>query len=97
MACKDKCNLPCRMEDCVGRPCLDMLEALSEIAFPIMAIQLRAERDGMQVNGVMAVQIASDANYLRDIARKALEKIGEDPAKILEHRIRSQKSNKDNA
>ena len=47
--------------------------ALEDISNPIAAIQARAKRDGMLVNGSMAVMLCDDPHYLRGIAKKALE------------------------
>ncbi len=47
-------------------------EALKEIVSPIEYMRKRLE-DGEQLNGQYAIALANDANYLRDIAKKALE------------------------
>lgn len=48
-----------------------LVEALEEIIYPIRYMQKRLE-EGMQLNGLAAVQLAEDAEYLRDIAKRAL-------------------------
>lgn len=47
-------------------------EALDEIANPIKYMQIRAEKEGTQINGAMAIQLAKDPSYLKEIATKAL-------------------------
>lgn len=51
----------------------DYRSTLEEIANPIAAIQARAKRDGLQVDGHMAVVIADDPYYLKGLAKKTLE------------------------
>ena len=46
-------------------------EALEEIINPIRFMQERLE-EGEQLNGMVAVQLANNAEYLRDIAKAAL-------------------------
>lgn len=50
-----------------------LTEALDEIANPFKYMQLRAEKEGASINGMMAMQIEKDPEYLKSIARKALE------------------------
>lgn len=52
-------------------PVAALVDALEEIIAPIPFMQERLE-EGMQLNGMAAVQLAKDAEYLRDIAKKAL-------------------------
>ncbi len=47
-------------------------EALDRIARPIWWMQEDAKRDGCQINGAMAANLADSGNYLRGIAEKAL-------------------------
>lgn len=49
-----------------------LTKALDEIVNPIQHMQIRAKEEGAQLNGMMAVQLASDANYLKQIADRAL-------------------------
>ena len=48
-----------------------LVEALEEIIHPVRFMKERLE-EGERLNGMVAVQLAKDAEYLRDIARKAL-------------------------
>ena len=50
-------------------------EVLKNIADPIACLEGEAKRMGCILDGSMAIKIASDANYLRDIARDALKAI----------------------
>ena len=43
--------------------------ALKRIANPIDSIK----KEGLKLNGNVAIQLADDANYLKDIAKKALK------------------------
>ena len=52
-----------------------MKKALERIANPIAAMQDDAEAEGMLLNGGMAVQMANDAEMLKQWAKKALEDI----------------------
>ena len=49
-----------------------MKTALQKIANPIAFMQEEAVKEGAQLNGMMAIQIASDPNYLKNIAQTAL-------------------------
>ena len=49
-----------------------LVKALEEIINPVRFMQERLE-EGMRLNGMAAVQLAEDAEYLRDIAIAALE------------------------
>lgn len=55
----------------------ELIEKLDRIANPITWIQIDARNDGTEIDGRMAVALASDANYLRDIADRALAKAKE--------------------
>lgn len=48
-----------------------LLDALEEIISPIPYMEKRLE-EGERLNGTVAVQLAEDAEYLRDIAYKAV-------------------------
>lgn len=48
-------------------------KALDKIDNPIKHIQQDAEKDGAQVNGLMALQMSNDVFYLKTIAREALK------------------------
>ena len=48
-----------------------LVQALEEISSPIRFMRERLE-EGEQLNGVMAVQLAQDAEYLKGIAIAAL-------------------------
>ena len=52
----------------------DLRLALDEIADPIKYLKLEAEKVGAKING-FAFELAKDADYLKDIAKKALEKL----------------------
>ena len=49
-----------------------LVKALEEIINPVRFMQERLE-EGMRLNGIAAVQLAEDSEYLRDIAIAALE------------------------
>lgn len=49
-----------------------LIDALEKIANPIKYIRQEAEKEGGALNGVMAIQISNDANYLKGIAQAAL-------------------------
>ncbi|RPH39665.1 MAG: hypothetical protein EHM86_07180 [Desulfobulbaceae bacterium] len=51
-------------------------EALERIAFPIKAIQKHL-KEGEQLNGQMAYQLSNDPQFLKDIAKEALNKLGQ--------------------
>lgn len=48
--------------------------ALKEIINPVHYMQERLQK-GESLNGLMAIQLAKDPEYLRNIAKKALEEI----------------------
>lgn len=48
-------------------------EALDRIARPIYWMQKEAEENGSKINGRMALEISNDPEYLKSIARTALE------------------------
>lgn len=50
-------------------------KALENISTPITYLRDEAEMDGVQLNGVMAIQIANDPSFLKGLAEKALSKI----------------------
>lgn len=62
-------ELPSEQHSVPNRTVLE--EALKEILYPVRYMQERLE-EGMQLNGLAAVQLANDAEYLRDIAKRAL-------------------------
>lgn len=49
-----------------------LLEALEKINDPIAFLRKEAEAEGCKLNGHIALQLADDAHWLRDIADKAL-------------------------
>lgn len=49
--------------------------ALEKIANPIVYLQKEAEKSGASLNGQAAIMLANDANWLRDIAKKALKEM----------------------
>jgi uncharacterized protein with ACT and thioredoxin-like domain len=51
------------------------ISALEKITNPIKYLQEEAEKDGAKLNGYMAIEITKDANFYKEIARKALEEI----------------------
>lgn len=52
-------------------PVQGLIDALEEIVHPVRFMRERLE-EGEQLNGMLAAQLAKDAEYLRDIAIKAL-------------------------
>ncbi len=50
-----------------------MRVALAEITEPIAALRRGAERNGATLNGVEAMRLSESAEYLKSIARRALE------------------------
>ena len=52
------------------------VQALAKIADPIGYMQKEAELTGNRLDGHWAVQLASDANFLKQWAREALKEIG---------------------
>lgn len=51
------------------------IEALEQIANPMKYLRDEAEKDGCILDGYMAMQLINNANFYRDIASKALDKI----------------------
>ena len=49
-----------------------LYEALKRIANPIDSIKKEGLKEGLELNGNVAIQLADDANYLKEIAKKAL-------------------------
>ena len=49
-----------------------MWVALDEIAFPIHYMNMEAQKNGSQLDGSMALKLAEDPNYLRNIAKKCI-------------------------
>lgn len=56
----------------------ELLAALREIANPVQAMRARLQ-DGEQLNGLAAMQLAESPEYLRNIAKAAIEKFSSDP------------------
>lgn len=54
------------------------IKALQEIVEPIKFLQDRL-KEGEQLNGAMAVTLSKDANYLKEIAKKALQNLPTPP------------------
>ena len=50
----------------------DIERALWRIANPVAALEKDAEKDGVILNGHMAVQLSNDANMLKEWAKSAL-------------------------
>ena len=50
-------------------------KALEEISEPVLFLQKEAKLQGCILDGSYAAMISQDANYLKDIAKKALKKI----------------------
>ena len=48
-------------------------QALEAIANPLIHLQRKADESGARLNGMGALALCNDPNYLRGIARKALE------------------------
>jgi hypothetical protein len=51
------------------------ISALEKIANPIMYLANEAKREGAQLNGIMANQLANNGQWLQDIAKSALGEI----------------------
>lgn len=49
--------------------------ALEEIANPIDFMIDQAKAEGNQINGAMAIQLASNSEYYKEIARRCLESV----------------------
>lgn len=47
-------------------------EGLEDIVHPIVKLKQEADRSGVKLSGVAALSISNDANYLKNIARAAL-------------------------
>lgn len=67
-----------------------MKEALEEIVNPIWFMQDRAEKEGNKIDGMYAITLDKDPNYLKGIAKKALDKISE------MEKIEKEKTDKEN-
>ncbi len=52
-----------------------MKEALEAIAKPIVYLQKEAEKEGGQLNGMEAIALSNNANWLSSIASRALFEI----------------------
>ena len=52
---------------------------LQEIANPIKFLQQRADEQGGKLNGLFAINLATDAGYLKGLAKKALAEIETKP------------------
>ena len=63
-------NTSPHLAKCVDRLC--GLDALEEIIHPVLFMHKRL-KEGERLNGMVAVQLAEDAEYLRGIATSALE------------------------
>jgi hypothetical protein len=50
-------------------------EALDEIVYPIKHMQDKAEKEGMRLDGGIAIALGENASYLKNIAIKALTEI----------------------
>ena len=50
-------------------------QALQKIANPISFMREEAEKNGYKLDGVMAIKLSEDHNYLKEIARQAIEKV----------------------
>jgi hypothetical protein len=59
-------------------------EALSKIAFPLKYLKDKADKEGATLNGMMALQICQDANWLKQIAEDCLMETDELEAKMKE-------------
>jgi hypothetical protein len=49
-----------------------LCEALNRVASPLEYLQKDAERDGVKLNGAMAVRLSEDHTHLKAIAKSAL-------------------------
>ena len=63
-------------------------DALEKIANPIGWMQNDAEKRGLRLDGMWAIKLAEDHNYLREIASKALSELAE----LKEQRIEAKKN-----
>lgn len=54
-----------------------MQEALYKIANTISYLQEEAEKEGNKLDGMAAISLANDSNWLRSIAQKALTQVEE--------------------
>ena len=66
---------PETLQSVVVRHALEIMRlrtALEAIANPISAMRERAKREGAILNGQMAVAMSNNADYLKNIAREAL-------------------------
>jgi hypothetical protein len=52
----------------------ELTEALDEIRYPVKYIRMRAEQQGAQLNGIMAVQLSESHHHLKEIAARVLDK-----------------------
>ena len=59
-------------------------EALSKIAFPLKYLKDKADKEDATLNGMMALQICQDANWLKQIAEDCLMETDELEAKMKE-------------
>lgn len=74
-----------RMED-IERRCSQLREALDRIARPVWWMQEDQRRKTGSINGVsgqLAISLANNADYLRGIAKSALENTDPQPGKTL--------------
>lgn len=74
-----------RMED-IERRCSQLREALDRIARPVWWMQEDQRRKTGSINGVsgqLAISLANNADYLRGIAKSALENTEPQPGKTL--------------
>ena len=51
------------------------ISALEKIAFPLDYLKNEADKDGTKLDGISAIYLCNDANWLRDLAKKALTEI----------------------
>jgi hypothetical protein len=50
-----------------------LMDALDKIAYPIKHLQDLADKEGAQLNGMMAIMITNDPNWSRNIAKSAID------------------------
>jgi predicted nuclease with TOPRIM domain len=52
----------------------ELLQGLEKIVSPVKFMQIDAEKEGYHLNGMMAIQLSKDPNYLQEIAKNLLSK-----------------------
>jgi hypothetical protein len=50
-----------------------LIEALKNIIYPVSYLQRKADKDENELNGVVSIELSKDSEFLKSIARDALE------------------------